>query len=99
MMTKSTNRPSTKPKTTSRTTKKAQLIKLLSTKGGTDIKMLCSKLGWQQHTTRAAMSGLRKAGYEVAGEKPAKGGMSKFRILSAPTAQTEAPTAVPADGA
>ena len=30
------------------------------------------------------MSGLRKAGYEVVGEKPAKGGMSKFRILSVP---------------
>jgi len=98
-MTKSTNKPSTKPKATTRTTKKAQLIKLLGTKAGTDIKTLSSKLGWQQHTTRAAMSGLRKAGYEVAGEKPAKGGMSKFRILSAPTAQTEAPTGVPADGA
>lgn len=99
MMTKSTNKSSTKPKTTSRTTKKAQLIKLLSTKAGTDIKTLSSKLGWQQHTTRAAMSGLRKAGYEVAGEKSAKGGMSKFRILSAPTLQTEAPTVVLADGA
>jgi predicted transcriptional regulator len=94
-MTKSNNKFCTKPKAT----KKAQLIKLLGTKSGTDIKTLSSKLGWQQHTTRAAMSGLRKAGYEVAGEKPAKGGMSKFRILSAPTAQTEAPTAVPADGA
>ena len=70
-----------------RSTKKDQLIKLLGTKSGADIKSLSEKLGWQQHTTRAAMSGLRKAGYEVAGEKTAKGGMSKFRILSAPAEQ------------
>ena len=74
----------TKNGTGSRTTKKDQLIKLLGTKSGADIKSLSEKLGWQQHTTRAAMSGLRKAGYEVVGEKPAKGGTSKFRILSVP---------------
>jgi predicted transcriptional regulator len=73
-----------KPSKSSRTTKKDQLIKLLGSKSGADIKSLSEKLGWQQHTTRAAMSGLRKAGYEVAGEKAAKGGASKFRILSVP---------------
>lgn len=69
-----------------RATKKDQLIKLLGAKTGADIKSLSEKLGWQQHTTRAAMSGLRKVGYEIAGEQPAKGGMSKFRILSVPSA-------------
>lgn len=72
----------TKARAGRRTTKKDQLIKLLGTKSGADIKTLSEKLGWQQHTTRAAMSGLRKAGYEVTGEKLAKSGMSKFRILS-----------------
>jgi len=43
-------------------TKKEQLIKLLGTKSGFDIKYLSVKLGWQQHTTQAALSGLRKAG-------------------------------------
>ncbi|WP_370402536.1 DUF3489 domain-containing protein [Sulfitobacter sp. JB4-11] len=80
-------------------TKKAQLIKLLGTKSGADIKTLSDKLGWQQHTTRAAMSGLRKAGYEVAGERPAKGGMSKFRILSAPAEQKDTAAAAAIDGA
>ena len=88
-----------KPATASRTTKKDQLIKLLGTKSGADIKSLSEKLGWQQHTTRAAMSGLRKAGYEVAGEKPARGGLSKFRILSMPLHQENAAAAVAVDGA
>ncbi|WP_162798346.1 DUF2924 domain-containing protein [Sulfitobacter sp. SK011] len=70
-MTKSAPKPITKLKsaTGSRTTKKDQLIKLLGSKSGADIKSLSEKLGWQQHTTRAAMSGLRKAGYEVAAER------------------------------
>lgn len=91
-MTKSTNKPNTKPTPTtgSRITKKDQLIKLLGTKAGADIKSLSEKLGWQQHTTRAAMSGLRKAGYEVTDEKSANGGMSKFRILSAPKVTQDA---------
>jgi len=88
-----------KPATGSRTTKKNQLIKLLGTKSGADIKTLSEKLGWQQHTTRAAMSGLRKAGYEVTGEKSAKGGMSKFRILSLPAEIQSATAEVAAHGA
>ena len=100
-MTNSAPNPTIKPKpaTASRTTKKDQLIKLLGTKSGADIKSLSEKLGWQQHTTRAAMSGLRKAGYEVAGEKPARGGLSKFRILSMPLDQQNAAAAVAVDGA
>ena len=100
-MTKLATKPVTKskPAQTSRVTKKDQLIKLLGTKSGADIKSLSEKLGWQQHTTRAAMSGLRKAGYEVTGEKPAKGGMSKFRILYAPAAQQEPIEVAEAHGA
>ncbi|MGC1505797.1 MAG: DUF3489 domain-containing protein [Sulfitobacter sp.] len=91
------NKP--KPTKSSRTPKKDQLIKLLGNKSGVDIKSLSEKLGWQQHTTRAAMSGLRKAGYEVAGEKPVKGGASKFRILSAPAVPQEAGAEVAHHGA
>jgi len=83
------------PRKVDRTTKKGQLIKLLGTKTGADIKTLSEKLGWQQHTTRAAMSGLRKAGYEVAGEKPAKGGRSRFRILAVPVAKVTMEAAAP----
>ena len=80
-----------------RATKKDQLIRLLGTKSGSDIRSLSAKLGWQQHTTRAALSGLRKAGYEVASEKPATGGPAKYRILSAP--EQGAPTMDQANGA
>ena len=89
----------TKARAGRRPTKKDQLINLLGTKSGADIKTLSEKLGWQQHTTRAAMSGLRKAGYEVTGEKPAKGGMSKFRILSSSVDQQEPTVAAEAHGA
>ena len=100
-MSSSTNKPTTKskPARAGRATKKDQLIKLLGSKAGADIKSLSEKLGWQQHTTRAAMSGLRRAGFELAGEKPAKGGNLKFRILSTPIAQQSATEAVSADGA
>ena len=56
-----------------RVTKKDQLIKLLSSKAGREIKAISETLGWQHHTTRAALSGLRKAGYDVAVEKAAGG--------------------------
>ncbi|MGJ8557103.1 MAG: DUF3489 domain-containing protein [Sulfitobacter geojensis] len=100
-MTDTANKQNSKPKLSksSRTTKKDQLIKLLGTKTGADIKSLSEKLGWQQHTTRAAMSGLRKAGYEVAREKAVKGGASNFRILSAPTVPKEAGAEVAHHGA
>ncbi len=99
-MATSTSKPktSTKARSGGRTTKKQQLIKLLGTKSGADIKSLCDKLGWQQHTTRAAVSGLRKAGYEVAIEKPPKGGLSKYRILSAPTTQQATAIVTEANG-
>lgn len=58
-------------------TKKAQLIKLLSRRSGADVPTLSDKLGWQHHTTRAALSGLRKSGVDLtkepaAGAKPAR---------------------------
>ncbi|WP_433990403.1 hypothetical protein SuNHUV7_20470 (plasmid) [Pseudoseohaeicola sp. NH-UV-7] len=82
-----------------RATKKDQLIRLLGKAPGCDIKSLSAKLGWQQHTTRAALSGLRKAGYEIAKEKPASGGISKYRILAAPASRRSSSKEVEAHGA
>lgn len=100
-MTTSTDKPktSTRARSSGHVTKKDRLIKLLGTKSGADLKSLSDKLGWQQHTTRAAMSGLRKAGYEVTYEKPIKGGLSKYRILSAPAVQQANAAAVKTHGA
>ncbi len=84
-MTSVAKKPDGKPTSGNRrqVTKKAQLIKLLGRKSGADIVALSDKLGWQQHTTRAALSGLRKAGYEVIRETPTNGGPAKYRILVA----------------
>lgn len=60
--------------------KKDQLIDLLRTKGGANVKQISEALGWQPHTVRAALTGLRKA--NVAVEKmPARDGeLSHYRI-------------------
>ncbi|MEQ8928585.1 MAG: DUF3489 domain-containing protein [Silicimonas sp.] len=42
-------------------TKKEGLIQLLSHKAGADVATISEKLGWLPHTTRAALTGLRKA--------------------------------------
>jgi predicted ArsR family transcriptional regulator len=67
-----------------RTTKKAQLIRILSGKASADIATISGKLGWQSHTTRAAITGLRKAGYEVAVEKPEGGRPTRYRVTAEP---------------
>ena len=65
-------------------TKKQALIQLLNRKSGADVAMISDKLGWQTHTTRAALTGLRKAGYEVLGEKPGEGKPKRYRISATP---------------
>jgi biotin operon repressor len=45
--------------------KKQKLITLLGRKTGADTKTISARLGWQTHTIRAAISGLRKEGYAV----------------------------------
>ena len=46
-------------------TKQSQLIGLLQRDGGASIADLASALGWLPHTTRAALTGLRKKGHDV----------------------------------
>jgi predicted ArsR family transcriptional regulator len=61
-------------------TKKAQLIRMLTRKAGADVATISEKLGWLPHTTRAALTGLRKAGFEIKLEKTGKGKPSCYRI-------------------
>jgi predicted ArsR family transcriptional regulator len=70
---------SPKPKT-----KKAQLIQLLTRKAGADVATISDKLGWQAHTTRAALTGLRKAGFEISAEKSGEGKPLSYRITAQP---------------
>ena len=68
-----------------RETKTALLRKLLSRKAGADLAALQSATGWQPHSLRAALSGLRKAGYGINRTDPAKpGGSAVYRITSGP---------------
>ncbi len=57
-MSKSTSTPP-------RETKTEILRKFLSRKSGANIATLQSATGWQPHSVRAALSGLRKAGYTI----------------------------------
>ena len=79
-------------------TKKEQLIQFLTRKSGADVATISDKFSWQTHTTRAALSGLRKAGYEVLGEKLGEGKPKRYRISATPakagkTAEAEATNA------
>ena len=80
---------STSKSTPPRETKTAILRKLLSRKAGADLAALQAATGWQPHSVRAALSGLRKAGYTIDRADPAKvGGGAVYRITSGPESAT-----------
>jgi len=64
-----------------KTSRSAQLRKLLMRKNGATIAQIQKTFGWQPHTVRAAISGLRKAGEMVERSEAAKGAV--YRIVSA----------------
>lgn len=45
--------------------KQAKLVAMLSRKNGVTLSKASEALGWQKHTTSAAMTGLRKRGYQI----------------------------------
>lgn len=61
-------------------TKKARLIVLLKTRKGARTPTICKSLGWQKHTVRAALSGLRKEGHLVVTSKSTRDGVTVYRI-------------------
>ena len=68
-----------------RVTRKDQLIKLLSGRTGAKITEISERFGWLPHTTRAALSGLRKAGYTLTSEKVSKGKLARYKITALPS--------------
>lgn len=70
-----------------RITKRQQLIQILSSKTGKDVPAIGRKLGWQPHTVRAALTGLRKAGFVIDLEQGADGKPGRYRIACAPDAK------------
>ena len=68
-----------------RETKAATLARLLARKAGADLAELQAATGWQPHSVRAALSGLRKAGYTLErtpGPKPDS--LARYRITGRP---------------
>ncbi len=62
-------------------TKTEILRKLLSRKSGADFATLQSATGWQAHSVRAALSGLRRAGFIIERAASAKpGGKPVYRL-------------------
>jgi biotin operon repressor len=58
--------PSCSPAETSKT---ARVIALLQRQDGASLDELVAETGWQRHTTRAALTSLRKKGYVIASER------------------------------
>lgn len=61
-------------------TKKDQFVDLLRAKAGADVKALSDALGWQPHTVRAALTGLRKAGVAVEKMPAREGELTRYRV-------------------
>jgi len=64
-----------------RVTKRSLLIDLLKREGGASLDELIEATGWLPHTTRAAMTGLRKAGMDVTSDKVER--VRRYRIAEA----------------
>ena len=65
-------------------TKLAQVVELLQQDRGATINELIGATGWLPHTTRAALTGLRKRGFAVALDRSDKERGSIYRIEKDP---------------
>lgn len=72
------------PNPKNKASKTDQLKSLLAKPEGMTAETLSMKLGWQTHTTRAALTRLKQAGVEVEKLDPAEGSrQSRYRIAGA----------------
>ncbi len=62
-----------------RQTKQAAILNLLRRAEGASIGDLTSATGWQAHSVRAALTGLRKRGHDI--ERSVESGASHYRII------------------
>lgn len=77
--------PPTKPKTQS---KAATVIALLNRGKGASIAEICKAIKWQQHSTRAFLTGLRKKGLIIIREQRGDAGTA-YRITQTPDQNTK----------
>lgn len=72
-------------------TKHNQLKRLLTKPGGVRASVLGKRLGWQPHTIRAAISGLRKSGHTIV-RKPSKSTGESIYWLQSDTKEASSST-------
>lgn len=60
--------------------KTSQVIKLLKRKQGATLDEMVKTTGWQKHTTRAALTGLKKKGHTI--ERDKRGDATCYRITA-----------------
>ena len=63
-------------------TKTDAVIRLLRRSSGATIAQIQKAAGWQPHSVRAALTGLRKKGHDVQRDRNAKG-VTTYRITKA----------------
>ena len=59
-----------------------EVIRLLKREAGATLDQMVEATGWQSHTTRAALTGLKKNGYTV--ERRQCEGTSVYRVTAGP---------------
>jgi DNA-binding MarR family transcriptional regulator len=64
-----------------RITKQSQVIAMLRMEGGTTLAAIVEATGWQAHTVRAALTGLRKKNHAI--ERSSVDGETRYRIVQA----------------
>lgn len=83
-----------RPSTAVGKTKSAIVTRLLNREKGATIPELIKATGWQSHSCRAFLTGLRKKGHEITRED--RGGVTAYRMNAAPasdgTEQTRDPS-------
>jgi hypothetical protein len=75
-------------------TKQALVVELLATASGASLQDLMTATGWLPHTTRAALTGLRKRGFDVQRSPDAEGGsVYKIAVDNSRSSKTTRPRA------
>ena len=72
---------SSTPSSAARPSKIGQVVIMLERPGGASLADLVEHTGWQPHTTRAALTGLRKKGHVIG--KESRGDITVYRIEQA----------------
>jgi hypothetical protein len=69
------------------TSKLGRVLEMLTADAGTTIGDLTAATGWLEHTTRAALTGLRRRGYELSLTRKERDGASVYRIVASEAAK------------